>query len=157
MSSRTMVDGLLDAAEELLLAKPDSAAFRRRAVSTAYYAAFHAAVRVCAETFVSDVARTDTAYIRVYRALDHGPMANAFNQAPLRDHPIFRATGQLMVQLKEERHLADYSPPDRSLFPTAQVRALIDQARLVVDTLQDLNLNDRRLLATCLLFKERKS
>ena len=157
MSSRTMVDDLLDAAEELLLAKSDSAAFRRRAVSTAYYAAFHAVVGLCAETFASDAARTDTAYIRVYRALDHGPMANAFSQAPLRDHPIFRATGQLIVQLKEERHLADYAPPDRSLFPAAQVRASIDQARLIVDTLQDLDLNNRRLLATCLLFKERKS
>lgn len=157
MSSLSMVGNLLAAAEELLLAKPRSAAFRRRAVSTAYYAVFHALVKLCAETLVPGSSANDVEYLRVYRALDHGPLANALLQTPLKEHPIFRTAGPSIIKLKEERHLADYLPPNKDVFPPHQVQALIDEAKLIIHMLQELQPTDRRLLATCLLFKERKS
>jgi hypothetical protein len=95
--------------------------------------------------------------LRIYRALDHGPLRNAFGQSPLRDDLALKAIGVAVLNLQTERHRADYLPPDRSLFPEAEVRELIVQAHIVIEQLENLSGEERRKLATCLLFKERKS
>jgi len=157
MPSASMVDRLLTAADTLMETKPRSAAYRRRAVSTAYYAVFHALAKICTETLLPNVRRTEEEYSRVYRALDHGPLRNAFAQAPLKDHPEIKRIGPIIVRLQNERHRADYSPPDMKIFAIEEVEELIAQAKLVVDALQKLDTTSHRALATCLLFRDRKS
>jgi uncharacterized protein (UPF0332 family) len=157
MASPSMVDHLLSVAEKLLQFNSRSAACRRRAVSTAYYAVFHAIAKLCAETLIADAKRNEDAYSRVYRALDHGPLKNILIQAPLKDHQNIKLFGPDIVKLQAERHRADYSPPDKNLFKPSEVKEIIGQARFVIAELDKLSKPDRLLLATCLLFKERKS
>ena len=121
MASPSMVDRLLTAAEDLLQSKTSSAAYRRRAVSTAYYAVFHALAKLCTEALLPDAKRRDEAYSKVYRALDHASLRNVFAQTPLKDHPIIKTFGPGIAGLQVERHRADYSPPDKDIFKSAEV------------------------------------
>jgi uncharacterized protein (UPF0332 family) len=157
MASPSMVDRLFAAAEDLLQSKSRSAAYRRRAVSTAYYAVFHALAKLCAETLLPTTESDNEAYSKIYRALDHRPLRNMFTQAPLKDHPVIKVFGPDIVRLQVERHRADYSPPDKDMFNPSEVEEIIRQAKFAVSELNKLDKPDRLLLATCLLFKERKS
>ncbi len=157
MASPSMVDRLFAAAEDLLKSKSGSAAYRRRAVSTAYYAVFHALAKLCTQTLLPDGKRHEDAHSKIYRALDHGPLKNVFTQSPLKDHQIIKVFGLDIVRLQVERHRADYSPPDADLFKPSEVEEIIRVAKVVVSELDKLDRADRLLLATCLLFKERKS
>ncbi|MGV3551418.1 hypothetical protein [Rhizobium sp.] len=156
MTAASMVDGLLLSAEELIRLKAKSAAYRRRAVSAAYYGVFHGLAKLCVETLLPR-GRTEEELIRVYRALDHGQLRTALGQSPLKDHPDLREIGLAVIFLQGERHRADYLPPDKGLFPVADVQQIIAQARLTTEKLKNLDPASRRMLATCLLFKERKS
>jgi uncharacterized protein (UPF0332 family) len=155
MPSKSMVSLLLEAADKLLQERPRSSAFKRRAVSTAYYAVFHALAKLCAETMLNAAGRATDEYARVYRALEHGPLKTAFEREPLRSHGTLRKIGDLVVPLQSERHRADYLPPIRNVFSEREARKLIDQARQAVSQIEALNLSDRRTLATCPLFRVR--
>jgi len=151
----TMVARLLDLADGLLQSGPRSSAARRRAVSTAYYAVFHALAKVCADGLVPAAGRNSDEYARVYRSLDHGTLKSAFRTAPLADRDVFRNLGDLIVRLQSERHRADYSPPVANVFSSEQTEKLIAQARQVISGIEALETADRRTLAVCLLFKAR--
>lgn len=157
MPGVTMVQRLLVAAEDLLNSGPRSAACRRRAVSTAYYAVFHALAKTCAETLLPNARQGSDEYRRVYRALDHAPLRNALNQPPATGHAVLKRIGPIILLLQNERHNADYLPPEKSLFPEADVRRLIAQARFVANEIESLDQSGQVLLVTCLLFKERRS
>lgn len=157
MKSMTMHERLLWLADDLAQRGKNSLTIKRRAVSTAYYAVFHAMARLCADTLlVSDgtVDRQSRNYERVYRALDHGPLRNAFNASPLKDETQFKAIGNLVVPLQTERHNSDYLP-SRSLYRSSECLALVDSARKAIELLSRLNIEQRRTLATSLLFKNR--
>jgi uncharacterized protein (UPF0332 family) len=156
MASKSMVSLLLEAADKLLEERPRSSAFKRRAVSTAYYAVFHALAKLCAETMLHPAGRTTEEYARVYRALEHGPLKTAFEKEPLRSHGALRKIGDLVVALQSERHRADYLPPIKNVFSQRETKKLIDQARQAVSEIEALNSQDRRTLATCLLFRLRQ-
>jgi uncharacterized protein (UPF0332 family) len=156
MPSVTLISRLLDAADKLIEAGPSSSAFKRRAVSTAYYAVFHALARACAENLLPDAARTSGEYSRIYRALDHGPLRTAFAKSPLKDRESLKKIGDLVVRLQSERHLADYSPPSEKKFSRRQAQRLVDQARQAIEEINSLDEPDGRTLATCLLFRTRQ-
>lgn len=156
MASITMVSLLLEAADKLVAERPRSSAFKRRAVSTAYYAVFHALAKLCAESLLPSGDRHEEEYARVYRALDHGSLKTAFGKDPLKDNETFRKIGDLVVPLQSERHRADYLPPIKNVFSGREAKKLIDQARLAVSEIEALNPRDRRTLATCLLFRVRQ-
>jgi uncharacterized protein (UPF0332 family) len=156
MPSVTMVSRLLDAADLLLEERPRSSAFRRRAVSTAYYAVFHALAKTCADSLLSGSDRSSDEYLRVYRSLEHKVLGSAFGEGPLKARDNLRRIGDLVVSLRTERERADYLPPIRSVFSPDQARKLIDQARKAVDEIDELNADGRRTLATWLLFKARR-
>jgi hypothetical protein len=62
----------------------------RRAVSTTYYAMFHALARCCADLFIggTGTGRSKEAWTQVYRALDHGFAKSACtNKATLTKFP----------------------------------------------------------------------
>lgn len=157
MASNSMVALLLEAADTLLKERPRSSAFKRRAVSTAYYAVFHALAKVCAENLLPSAARNTDEYARVYRALEHGSLKAAFGKEPLKNHGTLRKIGDLVVALQSERYRADYLPPIENVFSRQDTKKLIEQARQAVAEIEALNPQDSRTLATCLLFRERQS
>ena len=156
MASLTMVSLLLDAADKLIEERPRSSAFKRRAVSTAYYAVFHALAKSCADCLLPSSDRSTDAYSRVYRALEHGSLKAAFGKEPLRDHIVLRRIGDLVVPLQSERHRADYLPPIKNVFSQREAKKLVDQARQAVSAIEALGATDRRILATSLLFRVRQ-
>lgn len=155
MSSATMVDRLFAAAERLLKDKPRSAGFRRRAVSTAYYALFHALAKVCAESLLPGTRKSSPEYERIYRALDHGPLKNAFGQSPLKDDAAIKKIGEAFVQLQSERHRADYMPPDQNMFVPSECVRLIELAKQAANQIEALSEDQRRTLSTFAIFKNR--
>jgi uncharacterized protein (UPF0332 family) len=158
MPSGTMSSLLLDAAETLLREGKRSNAFRRRAVSTAYYAVFHALAKLCADYLTRSAVRSTDEYSRVYRSLEHGALRNAFAQSPLKEHKSLSRIGELAIKLQVERHRADYLPPLSGSFSSREVQELIDEAREAVLEIENLKPRNRELrtLATYLLFRERK-
>lgn len=152
----TMVQRWLDIADELIAGSPRSTAARRRAVSTAYYAAFHALARLCADELISGCERSSPEYERVYRSLEHGTLKTAFQikDSPLRSRPSLRSVGELMVSLRTERFRADYLPPVANVFSRAQAEDLVAQARKVIAELEVLSPEDRVSLAAHLLFRD---
>src|SRR5215210_5287049 len=148
MPSITMVSRLLDAAENLINEGPRSSAFRRRAVSTAYYAVFHALAKVCTHNLLSSKDRQSDEYSRVYRALEHKTLREAFAaRGPLKDRDHLRSIGNLVIALQRERQRADYLPPVQNVFSRNQARQLVDQARKAIEQIENLNVDDRRTLA----------
>src|SRR5712691_2344642 len=156
MPSVTMVSRLLDAADKLLEEGPRSSAFKRRAVSTAYYAVFHALAKACADSLLPSRDRNSEEYSRVYRALEHGSLKGAFAKGPLQDRENLRKIGDLVVLLQSERHRADYLPPIKNGFSGREAKKLVDQARQAVAEINSLDLADCLTLAACLLFRSRQ-
>jgi len=152
----TMVARLLDLADQMARQGVRSSALRRRAVSTAYYAVFHALAKSCASILLPSVDRDSDTYHRVYRALDHGPLRVAFaTTGPLKDREPLQKIGELVVQLQSERHRADYMPPSKGLFSRSKAETLVEKARQAVIEIEGLGDDDRVALATWLLFKSR--
>jgi len=152
-----MVSRLLEAAELLIEQGDNSSAFRRRAVSTAYYAVFHALAKRCADELLQPIGRSSDEYSRVYRALEHGTLKSAFSlkESPLNKRQNLRTIGDSLVRLQSERHRADYLPPIANVFSLRQAQKLVNQARSAITEIEALNKQDRRILATHLLFRSR--
>lgn len=151
--SGALVSRLLDAAEQLGKTA-HSSAFKRRAVSTAYYAVFHALAKSCADVLMP-IAKPASEYERVYRAPAHATVKDILGGARLREHPVLGPIGALVAVLHSERERADYLPPMLGLFSSRETRRLVRQARSAVTKIEALDEGDRRTLATELLFKKR--
>ena len=152
-----MIEKLLWLAEKLAQDGARSAALKRRAVSTAYYAVFHSLARLCADSVLVEDGEIDSEsedYERVYRALDHGPLRNAFANGALRDNPDLKSIGDIVVPLQSERLRSDYLPA-QSLYTSSQCRALVRSAKVAVELIENLHGGTRRKLIVALLFKNR--
>lgn len=155
MASASMVERLLGSAGDLLKLKSGSAAYRRRAVSAAYYSLFHALAAVCTKTLLPKE-RGTYELERVYRALEHGNAYQAFGQPLLKEHQEVGPIAPIFRRLRDARERADYLPPDSSVFPEAEVVEIINQARVAIELIENLSSESRRLLAARLLIKDRK-
>ena len=144
-----MIDELLATARTLATAgaaRPRQADLKR-AISTAYYAVFHALARDAADPLVGAGARARPEWARVHRALDHGAAKNAcqaVKAGPLA--PVF-------VDLQEARHKADYDPTFR--VNRADAIGWCAQADGAVVALRAVPKAERRAFAVELLFKKR--
>ena len=158
MASTTMVSLLLEAADNLVDQRPRSSAFKRRAVSTAYYAVFHTLAKLCADSLLASPYRdrTSPAYERIYRALNHGSLKSTFSEKAVKDHEKLRRIGDSVVRLQSERHKADYSPPIKNVFSLDDAKRIIAEARAAITEIDSLSVEDRLTLATFLLFKVRQ-
>ena len=151
----TMVERLLALAEELAENSGKSLTLRRRAVSTAYYAVFHALAKLCAHELLGDrIDLRSQEYIRVYRSLEHGTLKTAFNAPPLNRVVTLQKIGSSVVELQSERIRSDYLPP-QSLYTRDQCRDLVESAKSAIGAIAALSQGDRRSLAVSLLFKNR--
>jgi hypothetical protein len=149
-----MVHSLLRLADDTARNGAQNATFKRRAVSAAYYAVFHAVAEMCAREILGGARPDSFEFERVYRSLEHGSLKNVFNNPPLNASPQFQAIGTLVAQLQSERHRADYLPMRRlyTAKTCAQHRA---SARLAIALLEGLSKEDKKTLAVTLLFKNR--
>jgi uncharacterized protein (UPF0332 family) len=145
---------LLRHAEDTAESAGNSSILKRRAVSTAYYAVFHAIAKICAREFLPKARMDSFEFERVYRALEHGSLKTEFNKTPLKENPAIREIGVLVAALQSERHKSDYLPP-RALYGANECKDHIQSARLALTKLGKLNAPDRRILAVSLLFKNR--
>lgn len=154
----TMVERLLWLAGELGRQSREvkSSAVARRAVSTAYYAVFHAVTDLCASELLGSGAATRKTpeFERVYRALDHKSLKSAFSSSPLNGNQTLKAIGDRVVELQSERIRSDYLPSGR-LYKKSECDRLIQSARTIIEALATLSSQDRRTLAVHLIFKNR--
>lgn len=127
----------------------------RRAVSTAYYALFHALARDAADLLVGvGRDRPDRAWTQVYRALQHGDAKNACLQVRNLDFPPgIVACARVFASLQEIRHSADYDPGYR--LPQVDALAAIDLAENAIRDLKASARKHREAFAVLLLFRRR--
>lgn len=114
MPDDDLADGLIATARGLIADETSPRDARlRRAVSTAYYAMFHALARDCADSLVgSDAAvRPGRAWVEVYRGLDHGTSKDGCEKAKGVDFPEeVKEFAAAFTKLQELRHLCDHDP-----------------------------------------------
>lgn len=127
----------------------------RRAVSTAYYAVFHALSRMCADELVGGSRSRSQEWTRVYRSLDHRTAKTVLASGEATSLSPFAASiGASFSELQERRHAADYDPAFFSFF-FDETDALIALAANAVIDLGELTTDQRRALAVMLVIKRR--
>ncbi len=136
----------------------------RRAISSAYYALFHALVdEACRGVMGAQHDQGPYRYV-LARSFTHGTMKHActsFSGGTLKAAvtkglpPTFqipmeiKAVASAFVELQEKRHLADYDLTER--FSRSDVVALIEQAETVIEDFASLaSSNERKFFLACL-------
>jgi len=151
-----MHDDLSDIAADLArreqAGRPRQASLRR-AISTAYYALFHALAALCANQPVGFTKPWDV-YAPIYRTLDHGRAKDVFRRISGAYGAQIASIGQTFILLQERRHTADYDP---SPFPLgrAETLDLIEQVRQAILLIERLADDERLLVATQLISRTR--
>jgi hypothetical protein len=151
-----MHDDLLDIAFQLATLDPSRPrqATLRRAVSTCYYAVFHALAYCCANELVG-WQKSWEFFAPIYRSLDHTrakTVLSGFARTPGSDIGLI---GQTFAELQEKRHIADYDPEPR--MGRAETLDLIEQARTAIARISSLSPDDRLRLATQLIARRRST
>ena len=150
---------LIVAGRATLIPQPPStqpaAAAVRRAISTAYYAAFHALAASNADALIGRAhdQLTADAWIRVYRGLDHGHAKSQLqnNRASLSaDSQIF---ADLFRDLQNERHNADYNP--RAMFTVQTAATWLNKAEAAITDFLQTSQSERAAVAILTLTRTR--
>lgn len=159
-------DHLLEQAERLVAAPPAGPPRQvdlRRAVSSAYYALFHATLTALADEVVGVLHQNTLRYALVHRSVDHraikelcltlskrAPPAKYAPFAPAgffgRDFLVFAGT---FAALQEERHRADYDVGAR--YRMSNARAAIAQSRSGLAAFRNLPAPQKKMFLTLLL------
>lgn len=147
--------GLLGTARRLAQASPrrPRQSDLKRAISTAYYALFHAMARSNANRLVgTGSTRSEQAWTQAYRSLEHGTAKTACQQlANLSFPPGLVLVAQAFVALQEIRHKADYDPGFR--VTRRDALTAVGQAELAMTELTRSALRDRSAFAVQLLMR----
>ena len=129
----------------------------RRALSTAYYALFHALAQNGADELVGKTARLrgSEAWQMAYRGIEHGRANSVFRNGSFMAQfsPAIREFGRIFVVMQTDRQLADYHPHKR--FTKYFVLKRIDNAERMIARFQAAKAADRRALSARILFKTR--
>jgi hypothetical protein len=125
----------------------------RRAVSTAYYAVFHALAALCAEELVG-WSRPWEHFAPIYRSLEHAAAKKLFHRNGATYGREGAVIGNTFILLQERRHTADYDPLPFP-FGRSETLELIEQARQAIQTIRALPSERRMLLAVNLIAKQR--
>ncbi len=153
-----MIDDLIALASRLASASPNKPrqADLRRAVSTAYYALFHAVAKNVADTMAGAVKRnrSEQAWAQAYRGLQHGD-ARAACEA-IRNQNVsaaIKVCADAFVELQTARHAADYDPLHR--LTRAMALLAVRRARDAIYKLRSAIPKDRRAFAVQVLVRKR--
>ena len=129
----------------------------RRAVSTAYYALFHALTSSNADCLVGTPhdPLSEHAWSRVYRGLNH----NAARRSLLQDSGLFspqiKQFASAFAQLQDLRHQADYDP--NKIFTLDEVLDWIDLAEAAIESFMQADPDERKMVAIQSLIGRRGS
>ena len=128
----------------------------KRAISTAYYALFHAIAKDAANLLVGvGAARPQEAWVQVYRALQHGAAKTACEGVRNLNFPTaMKRCADAFVTLQQKRHDADYDPTRRGLRTDAVAAIVMAEAAIVC--LRSSPKPERRAFAVFLLFQKCK-
>ncbi len=155
-------EDLLETAQRLLQprnrrGRPKQADLRR-AISTAYYAVFHALCRMCADALVGMSRDARNAWQQVYRAVEHGCTKDRCQDRVIKNEfpSETRLFCAIFLQLQEKRHAADYDPFEQFLVKDAE--QVIEQARMAISYIarNQMDLKHRRAFAVWILLRKRK-
>ena len=130
----------------------------RRAVSTAYYAMFHALCESNADTLVgqSPPGPHTNLWVETYRALQHRTAKNRLaSYIQLTQEPSVHNFGQVFVNMQQQRISADYDP--RARFVRSEVVASIDRSEAAINAFYNTPAPTRRRLAIYLLVTRGRS
>lgn len=129
----------------------------KRAVSTAYYAMFHALCRNCADCLIggTNADRSAPAWRQAYRAVEHRFSKNQCgNKAVVAKFPQeIEDFANLFETLQSKRHSADYDPTSRFFLQDAET--FIDAAELAIKEFKSSGIKDRRAFAAWTTMKNR--
>ncbi|MCY4184248.1 MAG: hypothetical protein OXC82_02555 [Rhodobacteraceae bacterium] len=129
----------------------------KRALSTTYYALFHALCRNCADCFVGRTSgsRDEKAWEQAYRAVEHGFVRNQFRNKLIRDSfpEEIQDLASIFVELQRKRHQADYVPSYR--LTRSEVLIEIDASEMAIKKLRQASMKDLRSLAIWTVMKKR--
>ena len=131
-------------------------AMLRRAVSTAYYAMFHALCQSNADTLVGPSPSGPDAelWLDTYRTLEHRAAKNRLaSYISSRQDPAIRDFAWTFGSMQEQRISADYDPTAR--FVRSQVMAFIDRSEDATRAFVSVPAQARRSLAVYLLVRRR--
>ena len=127
----------------------------KRAISTAYYAMFHALCRSNADVLVG--AGNDgagrLAWTRTYRTLAHRQASNRLTQARQIMPPQARRFAATFATLLEQRHEADYNP--HSMFYREGVIEMLEAADSATLEFLRMPRSQRRAVAALVLMLDR--
>ena len=150
----------LIAASRLLIQDTDcSEAAVRRAVSTAYYAVFHALAESNADalTRIAQVPVLDETWSRYYRAIQHHETSNRFRRTTIAAAPTAVADFMdLFIKLQTVREQADYNP-DSTAFTRDFAAQWIDRAETIIQAFVDLDDWAKIDVAAVALFDQRRA
>ena len=128
----------------------------RRAMSTAYYAMFHALALCCANMVVGSTpgSRDEESWRQTYRALEHGrARSQCENRTILRFTTTICNFGEKFVKMQSQRHLADYAP--EASFDREEVLQMIDEAEQAISEFDAVPSIDKRAFSVYVLFRTR--
>ena len=129
----------------------------RRAISSVYYAMFHALAASNADSLIgsSPASVRSTEWERTYRALEHRFARDRFSTATAMASftESIRDFGSAFVIMQGQRHDADYNP--RVTFQRWEVLQAIERVEGVINDFLSTDLRTRRALATHVLFRPR--
>jgi uncharacterized protein (UPF0332 family) len=139
----------------------------RRAVSTAYYAVFHAVAAAAADQYVGVTKRSTSQYTLVYRSVDHRVLRDLCasitkRQVPQKLARHVPATGfgpdmesfaTNALELQRMRHEADYDPSIR--IKTSDAVLAVSSARSALIHLTQASAPSREAFFSLLLFQPR--
>ncbi len=153
-----MIDDLIGLARRLARSSPQKPrqADLRRAVSTAYYALFHAMAKNVADTMLGTVKknRSEAAWAQAYRGLQHGDAKTACEAVRNLDFPrSLKDCAIAFVQSQLARQDADYDPIHR-LSRTDAILA-VDRAEDAIRKLRSADTKSRRAFAVHVLVRKR--
>ncbi|MEX1108215.1 MAG: hypothetical protein WEC00_04825 [Dongiaceae bacterium] len=164
-------DHLLDQAHRLTAAAGGIGAPRqadlRRAISTAYYALFHAILTEAADDFVGKTQRHMPRYTLLYRSIDHKTLRVVCEDVAKPMMPAKYATFQpaggfsldikafatALFDLQEKRHTADYDP--RFRVRTSDTVLAVATGRNALVRLRRATVAQRRAFVSLLVFPPR--
>ena len=151
---------LISIATQLALSSDDTPERQddlRRAVSTAYYAMFHALANSNANALIgaTENDNDNAAWNRTYRALEHGDIRRRFQHARHMDPfpRVVKEFANTFNELQRERQTADYNPDH--IFTLSGALQIIDHARQSIIRFAGTSREIRRNLATYVLLGNR--
>ncbi|MYC33161.1 MAG: hypothetical protein F4X64_08300 [Chloroflexi bacterium] len=129
----------------------------KRAVSTAYYAMFHAVCANAAALLTDEISdpAASAAWLQAYRGPEHTHVRNQCRNAGLMASfpPDIRNFAQNFVQIQSYRNQADYNP--RSDFSRSDVLEIIEDAERAINELSSASASTRRAFAIAILLRNR--